>query len=902
MPQHLLTSLRILFQKNIKLKLSHPFNTCIEITFPLQIVFFVFVLKAVLEGNSANIPDGSTRLYPIKDIHRESLLMHDKLAILSNHKSLEANPLISNFTRDFCPCQVEFTDELNYLENHWKYTLGALDIKSLPADIFGKEGTRFLLINRTNIMDMNQTRRYADVSLLDLQYRISSTYYSLKYPGKRLNLHLKTQEIPETTNLEYINMAAQYMYPFYFAVSALNVFHPHLVNLVSEKKLKLKSMLSIVGCSMLAYNLSWYLISALQVVIIMVSTTLCIYVLHVFRYTNALLFMVAYFLYLTSFLPLAHIFSVFFSEPKSSSFVSQIAFMMCLLMWAGVRFFLQFIHPWWLIVLVNFFSPFAFLEFMFYLVVAENNETGLTFSNLSSQDVDGTYDLRLTLLGLFVDNILYFFISHYVDKVVPEDSGRAKPFYYFLQPSYWRGWVVAPNGDGLFSRVRLLFLSLFSRNPMPRELLIQQDVHQEEVDDLMEENFSPHEDELLLHRQNQLDNTDATLQRQSTSDTISVGDLIDEAPQPSVQIRNLTRVFKKRRMLLCTKSVVKAVDDLSLDLYNGINAVTGHNGAGKSTILRLLTSQLAPTRGKIFINGLDIDQHWPYIRERLCVCPQDNVLWDKLSCADHLQIIGQIKGVPKHILNDRINEQLKYLDLFSKKYEPVENLSGGQKRRLCFLMSMIGSNPGDILILDEISCGVDVANRRKIWNMLQDAKKDRTIILITHSMEEADYLADNIAIMKKGKLEVCGNSLFLKKHYSVGYTLRCTINNDVDDIDSVRSQLRAFIKRHIPEAKNAKQVPQRNVVSFRLPYGRTSRFSAFFKDFEAEKSQFSVKSFALSVNTLEEIFVKVTEEIENQEEEESQVEQEAPRQSVHQRSLSELTEGVLSGDNGSAMV
>lgn len=849
----------ILFHKCLKLKLAHPINTIFEITFPLQVVCFVFILRLVLTQKSEDLLD----YYPVRSVHRNQL-DSKKLAILSGNPTTD---ILKNFTSEFCPCSIEYVSGEDYLSHPREFSLGALDIKQLSTDIYGSETTRFLLINRTNIMDLNQTRRYSDSSLLELQYQISMKFFKLKNPNTNLMLNISTQEIPEKTSQDIINMAAEFMYPFYFAATALQIFHPQLVNLVNEKQENLKSLLLIFGCSMIAYNLSWYLISLLQIVITILSTTLLVYILGIFRYTNVFLFMGAYFLYLASFLPLANILSSFFSDTKSSSFVSQIVFIVCLFVWIVVRFILQFIHPWWLLMIVNSISPMAFLEFMYYLVCAENNGIGLNFSNLSTQDFDKNYDLRITLLSLLLDNIIYFFLSLYIDQVVREDSGRAQPIYFLLSPRFWFDFLKNVYYFITCNNFKLRWRRRNTDDINTRPFRINHESDGSEISDIMDE----------------LEQIDELLPSVNT----------DSEPQtPSVQIRGLTKAFIKWNLFGLKRQKTIALNELDLDIFPGINAITGHNASGKSTLCKILVSQLTATKGKIYIDGMLLNKHWKSLRSRICYCPQDNILWNKLSCADHLKIFGKIKGISDSQLKNKVDESLKLLNLYSKKNERVEKLSGGQKRRLSFLISMIGSKPGDVIVLDEVSSGVDASNRRKIWDMLQKIKIDRTVILITHSMEEADYLADSIAILKKGALEVCGNSLFLKKHYSIGYKLKCLINEQVNR-ETVEPMLTRLVKTHVPGATETESL-QKNELCYTLPYEQTKFFSTFFKMLDISKSRLNIKVYSLSVRSLEEIFLKITEEIENINEDpqisQNELLNDLPRRSVHQRNLSQISD------------
>ena len=157
------------------------------------------------------------------------------------------------------------------------------------------------------------------------------------------------------------------------------------------------------------------------------------------------------------------------------------------------------------------------------------------------------------------------------------------------------------------------------------------------------------------------------------------------------------------------------------------------------------------------------------IRRMTGVCPQHDVLFDQLTPREHLRFFGRIRGIPKDRLEPEVERTLKDIDLSNKGDTRAEKLSGGQKRKLSIGIALIGDPK--IIFLDEPTAGVDPYSRRHLWNLLQQRKAGKVILLTTHFMDEADLLSDRKAIISKGELRCLGSSLFLKNKFGIGYHL-----------------------------------------------------------------------------------------------------------------------------------
>lgn len=163
-------------------------------------------------------------------------------------------------------------------------------------------------------------------------------------------------------------------------------------------------------------------------------------------------------------------------------------------------------------------------------------------------------------------------------------------------------------------------------------------------------------------------------------------------------------------------------------------SILGHNGAGKTTFINIMTGIIAPDSNsemEIVINNNSID-NIAEIRKYIGVCPQFDILWKELTAEQHLRMFGKLKGIPKHRLETRIDEVLHFVSLLSEKKNKVNSFSGGMKRRLSLAIAAIG-NP-KIIFLDEPTTGLDPKVRQQVWMLIEKLKKNKSVVLTTHSM------------------------------------------------------------------------------------------------------------------------------------------------------------------------
>ncbi|CAL8139104.1 unnamed protein product [Orchesella dallaii] len=315
-----------------------------------------------------------------------------------------------------------------------------------------------------------------------------------------------------------------------------------------------------------------------------------------------------------------------------------------------------------------------------------------------------------------------------------------------------------------------------------------------------------------------------------------------------VDIQNLRKTFG-------TESV--AVDGINLRMYNGeIFVLLGQNGAGKTTTISMLTGMFPPTSGTAIINGYDITKDLERATDNVGVCTQHNLLFDKLTVSEHLRFFGQLRGLTVAEADSEANQLLQKLQFTDKQHSLSMELSGGQKRKLSLGIALIGGP--QVVILDEPTSGMDPEARRAVWDLLLEMRGQRTILLTTHFMEEADVLGDRIGIMASGKLQCCGSSMFLKKFYGTGYTLKVSV---ADDFNAYSDTVLSVIQTHIPTATLKTVHTRTSEIMISLPSetATTSILSIMFKDLTQQKEHLKIKTIGLSLTTMDEVFLRVGE-------------------------------------------
>ena len=291
-----------------------------------------------------------------------------------------------------------------------------------------------------------------------------------------------------------------------------------------------------------------------------------------------------------------------------------------------------------------------------------------------------------------------------------------------------------------------------------------------------------------------------------------------------------------------------AVDSLSLDIQEGeIFGFLGPNGAGKTTSIKMICGLLKPDQGEITfqLNGSanKIQHHY----HQIGLCPQEIILWERLTCMEQLMFLGQLYKLPKNEVQQRATQLLEDLNLLDKKNILAKNLSGGMKRRLNIAMALI--HDPRIVILDEPEAGLDPQSRVKIREYIKSLAEKKTVILTTHNMDEADRLADRIAIVDHGKLLVLDTPNALKQHLGEGDILDIHIDSASEETSQDDFSFLA------PFSKKIKYLQDSSTLSVHILNG-TAQLPKILDTLQS--NGFSSSDIRIRENTLEDVFIQLT--------------------------------------------
>jgi len=313
---------------------------------------------------------------------------------------------------------------------------------------------------------------------------------------------------------------------------------------------------------------------------------------------------------------------------------------------------------------------------------------------------------------------------------------------------------------------------------------------------------------------------------------------------------------KKEMGYLSIQNITKRYDDLiAVDNFNGelysneIFCLLGHNGAGKTTLVKLISRMEKPNKGDIYLNGISIYKNKKYLFQNIGLCNQEDIYFDYLTVREHLKLMSELKG--NKMNKQEINKLIEKIELEDKKDSLSSTLSGGQKRKLCVALALCGNSK--LVLLDEPTSGMDIMSKRVLWDFLREYKKDKIIILTTHSLDEAEILGDRIGIMNEGKYICSGTSNFLKSKYPCGFNINFIINDKI----LTREKRNEFVSK-LKQIDNSGliKIASKNILSINF-LKTDENVKELFKEIERIKNDYGIENYTVSTTSLEDVFLKL---------------------------------------------
>ncbi|KAA8578520.1 hypothetical protein FQN60_007312, partial [Etheostoma spectabile] len=515
----------------------------------------------------------------------------------------------------------------------------------------------------------------------------------------------------------------EHMMPLCMVISWVYSVAMMIQHIVAEKEHRLKEVMKMMGLNNAVHWVAWFITGFVQLSISVTALTAILKYGRVLLHSDPFIIWLFLTIYAVATIMFCFLVSVIYSKAKLASACGGIVYFLSYVPYMYVAIREEVAHDKITAFekcIASLMSTTAFGLGSKYFALYEVAGVGIQWRTISQSPVEGDdFNLGLSMMMLIIDAGVYGVLTWYIEAVHPGMYGLPRPWYFPLQRSYWSGSGRVETWDWPWCGGGAAKLSVMEED----QACAMDQWRSEEMRGIEEE---PSHLSLV------------------------------------VCIDKLTKVYKTGNKL--------ALNKLSLNLHeNQVVSFLGHNGAGKTTTMSILTGLFPPTSGSATIYGHDIRTEMERIRQNLGMCPQHNVLFDKLSVEEHLWFYSRLKGMAEEDLRKEMDKMILDLELTHKRHSLVQTLSGGMKRKLSVAIAFIGGSRA--VILDEPTAGVDPYARRAIWDLILKYKQGRTILLSTHHMDEADLLGDRIAIISHGKLKCCGSPLFLKSTYGDGYKL-----------------------------------------------------------------------------------------------------------------------------------
>jgi len=289
-----------------------------------------------------------------------------------------------------------------------------------------------------------------------------------------------------------------------------------------------------------------------------------------------------------------------------------------------------------------------------------------------------------------------------------------------------------------------------------------------------------------------------------------------------------------------------AVDNLSLQVRRGeVFGFLGPNGAGKTTAIHMMCGLLRPNAGEVFINGEKVHSSASRkVRSRVGVCPQNIIIWNKLTCFEQLVFMARMYDMPGKTARKRADYFLGRLGLNEKRNKLASTLSGGMKRRMNVILAII--HDPDIVVFDEPEAGLDPQSRIMVREFILETAKEKTVIFTTHNMDEAERVAERVAIIDSGKLLRLDTPENLKKSIGKGDVLELQLQGSYEQLERVVQ----ILSGKGLEVKNEGQ--ELHIRSMDL----IAKIHDIYKVFE--KENITITEMKMRENSLEDVFIHLT--------------------------------------------
>ncbi|CAI2383085.1 unnamed protein product [Moneuplotes crassus] len=564
---------------------------------------------------------------------------------------------------------------------------------------------------------------------------------------------------------------------------------------VEEKRSKIRELMKIMGLKDTYYWLSWLLYHSVKTTFH--SVLVACLMIPIFRTTTLVFFFFYLWFYEIWLFSYSVLIGSMFRSGKIAAFSACIILVIISL---APSFLEQREYNETAKILFSLIPPIGMQMAAENIVFLEASREGVQFSNF--RELIDNYRMSTFYWTTFVSSLVVLVIGLYLENVLPTSPGVRKSPWFIFTKSFW-----------CKRKKQLVFdeVDLSHQDDSLRRLF---DTSQHQLNYIRDSYFEPLSQEEIAKR-----NSDKC-----------------------ILVEGICKEYGND----------KAITNFTTEMYEGqIYALLGHNGAGKSTIVNVLSGMVGFSKGSGLVYGYDVRTEMQEIRKIIGFCPQKNILYPGLTILDHLYIFAQLKGKKKSEVTHEVDELLSDLRLENVRNKYCKDISQESKRKLSLAISLIGGSK--VVFLDEPSSCMDIDSRKEMWKILHKYKSGRIIILITHYMEEADFLGDKIGIMSHGQLICSGTTVFLKEKFGEGYNIHFVKENREENLE-----LERFITDYFPDSNKVSEISHEAI--YLLPKNLENQFPIFFKELDASLDKLGVSSYEISMTTLEEVFLRIEKE------------------------------------------
>ena len=675
----------------------------------------------------------------------------------------------------------------------------------------------------------------------------------------------------------------------------------NLFRIVKEKETRAKEGMKIMGLNELTYFLSYFIIYFVINIIYSVGNAFILQ--NVLSYIETIYIFILYFLFGLVVYGLIYFFQSFLERTRIAVIVSLLIY--ALMYFLSIPVFSGSVSKATKILISIIFPPVALQLGINTLSTFEKNFNkfnGRIYYDFNNFNV---FDMYITFVISF---FLFMFIGFYLQNILSHEYGIKKPFYFLCTKNFWGCEnKINKKYKEIYSKINndnknkdseqnndIIYSNKINENFIDKENKANNN-NNKNIEDVKESFDGHNQKEINLRRNskpkfnssnNDIDPSsiekfrgrnneikkDENIDKKSRVNNIIMRNNEDtKLPKPSQDLNSSemnfqseefyqinytkpTDIFRIQNIYKIFNDGKKALNGVSFNLYkNEIFALLGHNGAGKSTLINILTGLYPTTAGSAIYNNENIitSEGLDNFRKFLGICPQHDVLFDDLTVEEHLEMFCVFKSVPKERIDSEITKIIEDFDLVNKRKTKACNLSGGQKRKLSICIALVGGS--SVIFLDEPTSGMDITSRRNLWDILKRYANGRIIILTTHYMEEASVLGNRIGILSEGTMNCIGSPLFLIERFGKNINLNIT-----KELNANNNEIIKFIYENNKDVEIEYEIFTEEIL-FKIPKdNKNFNGKESFKILDKNIKNLKIKSYSISMSTLEDVFINVS--------------------------------------------